>query len=391
MSDQDDDRVITAAQRVVDGPADRVLEDRYTDLDAPGVGGGGDGPAIPSPYPRRVDPQLQPAKRDHPLRIALGIVSRQKAYSPLRLAIADLTDDPKHPVYAGYRDEEQTFIASMAKLAILLPAFGLREAVREASAVIGAKTAGDVLKLLAKAWASEFRRFNRRNANNTAPNLPRLFSVTPWKDKLFSVDFTAQGDSDWSKRGFLQRMGLALDISDNEAAASCIRDLGFPYIHGVHRSAGLLNEKGRGLWLSLDFGGRPWDPSFKGSGQAATARSIAELLVLIAQDRFAAPGLWPDIRSIMSAGGDLKQGIYKRLPTAESDTLTAQGKIGYKNAGSFCDGAILRRTSAKGKKLLYVAVALGGADHDDIRRAGSALDDCVLLANGEGVKPTANP
>jgi hypothetical protein len=148
MAALDDDRVITAAQRAVDGTADRVLEDRYTDVEDPGVGGGGGGPSVPSPYPARVDPQLQQAKRDHPLRIALSVVSRKKAFSHLRLAIADLTDDPKHPIYAGYRDQEQTFIASMAKLAILLPAFGLREAVRTASGVIGAKTAADVLNVL---------------------------------------------------------------------------------------------------------------------------------------------------------------------------------------------------------------------------------------------------
>jgi hypothetical protein len=401
MSGPEDDRAVTAAQRVVDGPAERVLEDRYTDLDDPGGGGGGGGPVIPTPYPQRVDPGLWQAPKDHPLAIALGVVSRQKAYAHLRLAVADLTDDPKRPVYAGYRDTEQTFVASMAKIAMLLPAYGLREAARAAAEATTARattvrTGADFLKLLAKTWAGEFGRFNRGGkAVNTPPNLPRILSAARSKETdPFAVEFTTQQDEDWTRSGFVRRLLLALKYSDNDAAASCIRDLGFPYIHGVLKSAGIYDRNG--LWLSLDFGGRVWDPSFGGSGQAATARSVAQLLALVAQDRLAAPGLAAEIHSVMStssggAGSDLESGIRDRLPDSERATLTAQGKIGYLDAGPFADCAIIRRTSAKGARLAYVAVALGGASHDEIKKAGVALDDCVLLAHGEAVKPPANP
>jgi hypothetical protein len=395
VSDADDPRAVTAAQRAVDDPAARVLENRYTDFDEPGGGGGG-GPTIPSPYPTRVDPGLRTAPKDHRLSKALGMVTAQKAYTHLRLAVADLTDDRSRPVYVGYRDSEQTFIASTAKLAILLPAFALREAARDAAAAITAKNEADFFQQLARAWRTAFaRHFRGGKATNTRPDLPRILSAKRAKQTdPFTIDFTMQEAVDWTQRGFHQRMLLALKYSENPAAASCIRDLAFPYIHGVHKSAGLFTRNG--LWVSLDFGGRHWDPDFSGSGQAATARSLAELLTLIAQDRLAASGLAAEIRLVMgtypgaSAGSDLGRGILDRLPEAEKSTLSLQGKIGYDD-GLFADAIILRRTSAKGKNLAYVAVALGGKSHEEIQQAGVALDDCMLLAHGEAVKLPANP
>jgi hypothetical protein len=66
----------------------------------------------------------------------------------------------------------------------------------------------------------------------------------------------------------------------------------------VLKEMGLFDKKGP--WLSLDFGGRAWDPDIKGSGQAATARSLAQLLTLVAQDRLVASGLAKEIRQVMS-------------------------------------------------------------------------------------------
>jgi hypothetical protein len=72
--------------------------------------------------------------------------------------------------------------------------------------------------------------------------------------------------------------------------------------------------------------------------------------------------------------------------------VTYQNKIGYiEPSGPFGDAAVLRRRTKKGLNLLYVAVALGGRSHQEIQRAGSALDDCVLLANGEEIWKPADP
>ena len=393
MVQEEDPRVVTAAQAAVDGPAERVLEDRYTDFDNAGGGGGGSSaPAIPSPYPARVDPGFYSAPKDHPLRKALAAVSKQKAYSHMRLAIADLTDDPKRPVYVGYDDTKQTFIASTAKLAILQPAFMLRKAARDAVAAITAKDDKEFFRKLAKAWASEFRRFNSgvKDANNSAPVLPRILTARRAKNTdPFTIDFNAQATGNVATAGFLARMTQSLKSSSNENSASCIRDLGFPYIHGVAKEAGFYVKNG--LWVSRDFGGRDWFPGFKGSVQAGTARSIAELLALLAQDRLVEPGLASEIRLIMAGEGqyassDLDHGIWDRLTDAERRTYSHQSKVGYAD-GVFGDCGIIRRKSAKGASLVYIAVGFGGKSHDEIKQVAAELDDCVLLAHGEPVKP----
>jgi len=203
----------------------------------------------------------------------------------------------------------------------------------------------------------------------------------------FSIDFTRrQGGVD----GFFEDMKWSLKSSVNSSSARCIGDLGFPYIFGVNKSAGFLTTKG--LWVSLDYSGKHWDPSFTGSGQAATARSLAELLTLVAQDRLVRSILAGDLRMLMAgegqyAGSDLDQGIRDRLPDAEKAHTQMQGKVGYEG-GVFGDCAILRRKETKsGLNLAYIAVALGGTSHEEIRRAGAALDDCILLGNGKAVKP----
>ena len=390
MPDPDDHRAVSDAQRAVDGPAARVLEDRYTDWEDPsGGGGGGVVATIPSPYPTRVDPGFVYANSKHPLRIALDVVSRQKAYSHLKLALVDLTKDPKKPDYAGYSDDQQMYVASTAKLAILTPALALREAVRGAADAIQAKDDVAFFKELNKAWSSEFRRFSRggKDVNNSVPVLSRIFTAKRAKDSdPFTIDFTQrQGGAD----GFLEDMKWSLKSSVNSSSARCIRDLGFPYIFGVNKSAGFFTTKG--LWVSLDYGGKHWDPSFTGSGQAATARSLAALLALVAQDRLVRPGLAAELRTLMAGEGqwassDLESGIMARLPDAEKAKIEMQGKVGYEG-GTFGDCAILRRKGPKDLKLAYIAVVLGGRSHDEVKLAGSALDDCVLLANGQAVKP----
>jgi hypothetical protein len=88
---------------------------------------------------------------------------------------------------------------------------------------------------------------------------------------------------------------------------------------------------------------------------------------------------------------DLATGIYNRLSDEERKTLTRQGKIGYLDKGPFADCAIIQRTTAKGTMLSYVAVALHGKSHDEIKDVGAELDDCILIAHGEPKKPVAAP
>jgi hypothetical protein len=367
----------------------------FADTDDKGDGGGGGSPPaqLPLPYPSKADPGLADAAKGDKLLQCFTDLTKKKAFAHLKLALIDLTDAGQGIApYVGYKDKDLTFVGSTAKIALILPAFALRQAARSAAAILVPPPApGDFFNQLESAWDKEFRRgFRGGKANDTKPDLRAILAARPDPHGgPLKVDFTNQQDQDLKKAGFRPRLILALDLSVNEAAAVCIDDLGFPFIHEAHRVAGVDGTDG--LKLNLDFGGKTWDTSF-GGGQHATARWIAELLVLIARDRLVANGLATEIHDVMSADHpDLATGIDNRLTADEMKSVTRQGKIGYLDQGPFADCAIIQRTTAKGTALSYVAVALNGKSHDEIREAGAALDDCILIAHGEPAKPVPAP
>jgi len=367
-----------------------------------GAGGGGgtsSSAQLPSPYPLQADPGLTDAPKGDKLRQCFADLTKKKAFAHLKLALVDLTGAGKGTVpYVGFKDNELTLVASTAKLAMILPAFALRQAARSAAALlVPPPTPGNFFNQLDSAWDKEFRRgFRGGKANDTKPDLRAILAARPASraGAPLKINFTIQQNTDRTKAGFYPLLELALsELSDNAAAAVCIDRLGFPYIHEAHRAAQVDSKGGKdGLKLNSDFGLKTWDPSF-GGGQHATARWIAELLVLIARDRLVANGLAPEIHDVMCLKPpDLATGIDNRLSSDESKTLTRQGKIGYLDTGPFGDCAIIQRTTAKGTMLSYVAVAFHGNSHDEIKEVGAELDDCILVAHGEPKKkPVATP
>jgi hypothetical protein len=375
-------------QRVVEGIADRVLEDRYTDAEATGVGGGS-APGWPSPFPRYIDPQLVRVGKDHPLAAGLGVVARKPEFATLRMAVADLTSDVMHPAYTGVNDETLTEISSMGKLCLLIPSFALREAVRTATQLHETKDPPALFLELAKAWKKEIEQHFNKKGNDSLPRLDLVLSDHSANGKWpFKFDFPNTAADQLSQVGFRRHLRGALRLSDNDMAAHAIRRLGFPFIKGAMEAARLWGPKR--FILNLDYGGQWWDGSNKSVAQAATARGVAELMTLVAQDRMVTPGLSPDIRTVMgsfregSADPDIFDGLRGILTDAERATMDGLNKVGYlKPNGPFGDAAIIRHQSAKGLRLHYVVVILNATSHAVVQKAAQAIDDLIMLAHGE--------
>lgn len=400
MGDPLDDRAVTAGQRAVDQPADRVLEDRYTDDDGAGGGGGGGGqPAIPSPFRPKVDPNFVEAPRDHPLRKALAQMAARTAFKNMRFALVDMTADKTRPVYAGSSDTARVFVASMAKLALLLPSFSLRESAREAAAILKPMDGPKFLAQLNKAWQPEIRRYFRNGkAKDSHPRLDQILGLTRnSSNDPYEVDFARPPASNPTQAAYALDLELAVQRSSNDSAGVCIQALGFPYIKGVHDVAGLGAP--RGFALDVDYRNNFWDPAIGGTHEEASARAVASLLTLISQDRFVVPGLIQDLRDVMWWNGsgvsgaglsDIAETLHSVLPQQDAVTLVAQGKIGYVEPGRHGDSAIISRAAGK-SRIRYVAVALGADDHETVQQAGLALDDCILIANGLPPKQPPGP
>jgi len=97
----------------------------------------------PSAY--RIAPKLQGC---------LMSVMKQRKFAHIRVAIADLTKDAKAPEFAGYKHKEQVFVASIAKIAVVLAAFQLRHDLNIGAASVPSGTLDDLFSKVRYSWAA---------------------------------------------------------------------------------------------------------------------------------------------------------------------------------------------------------------------------------------------
>jgi hypothetical protein len=332
-----------------------------------------------------LDAHLEEAGKDHILRVAVDTVSATKPFTDLSLVLVDLSTAGKR-LYAGVKDREQRFIASIAKIAIMFAAFQLRKVAKEGAALLTVKKEAEVYAALTKGWGAKIQRHNRsgKGSDNSLPSFGRIFQLMQLQNGAWVLEFatTALGGS--RDHSFSDRLRDTVFLSDDGSAADCVRDLGFPFINGALSEAG-LQKRGRGLWLSMDFMGHHWDPEAAAarefSAQASTARVLAEFMTLLQFDELL-PGTAAEMFGMMSGLTDGNQvgigsfiggGAKEHLSDAEQKTLNVRGKLGYLDAGPYNDSAIVERSSKYGP-LKYVAVVLGAKDRDVAIAAGRALD-----------------
>jgi hypothetical protein len=381
--------------RVVRGPADRVLADRYTgEPGDDGAGGGGtavEAPAVDPPQPVfPMDPWLEP---DSALQACLAKVAAIEKYKGLRFALVDLTGDVTNPRYAHVGGEKQTSIDSMAKLGVFAAAYLLRDQVRTAAALLRGEKKEKVLKRLNAEWKPYWEaRIDGRPKDS--PKLEKIFEVDLGGPEHWQVRFKWEPigenmmndlghSADAGNVAFRNRLELMMRWSSNAAASACMTDLGFQAVNSLLADAGFFEmNRGGGLWLSKLYGrdvywGRR-DPAGGGTVQGGTARAIAEVLTLMAQDRLVRPGVAAEMRRIMSAGQGHGYGswIVNAIEAKGRQVNRYVAKVGL--FGRVSDCALMDRTTADGQALQYIMVVLNSPDDATMKDVSVLLDDCIL-------------
>jgi hypothetical protein len=275
----------------------------------------------------------------------------------LRLAVVYLPNSAK-PVYAGFDDQEETWVFSVAKLLMMYAAFQLRHDLGELGARSQAITQDDLIKDARDQWATApEQRVKSILASDQSfpkagpPDLKRIFTMVHggegWK-----VDFTRSNktikdlaglhdqleDSDvptglalLDQLGFLDRMKLAIGWSDNIAAATCVRDVGYPYMAALTLQSGLYDydqqaRKGPGgLWLGGDYTkgavAGPWKVSPVGEfPSAGTAKALATFMTLLARDRLVDPKASAEMRDLMDHL-KIRAELFKGVPEGQAVTV----------------------------------------------------------------------
>jgi hypothetical protein len=239
-------------------------------------------------------------------------------------AVVDLTDDPLRPAYAGWKDTTPRAVASLGKLLPLYCAYRLRADLRRWSREL---SIGD-LGALAANVREEYRR--KGATTPTRPRIEKLATLVAAGDvdfthvpktepflELFHVDTVRKArtfgklgsdtalDIELADPTFREQLRLMGGWSDDVSAAVVIEALGFRYLWAAAKATGLFRDSWPaltrndtrpgprgGLFIALDYWGTRWTRRADDAPtaaetflQAGTARSVASLMTMLAQDR----------------------------------------------------------------------------------------------------------
>ena len=210
----------------------------------------------------------------HAFRDAIGTVSddaHKTAYNA-NGALPDVSTIPMvivalgpggRPSFAGQNMYRMYYSGSLLKVAAMYGAFQLRKAVSDFANTLPFGFTQDQV----------FQRFERASDAKiltSAPTLPESTRVVPkYTDILkvtpdathYKVEFLNLGDH--SRRDFDLHLHQMVEKSHNPSAGVCIQNLGYSWINGVLREAGMFNEDAKeprnsldhfsGIWLAGDY------------------------------------------------------------------------------------------------------------------------------------------
>jgi len=111
--------------------------------------------------PSVMDPKIYDGPENYKvaprLQDCLNKVMKMANLRPIKVALVDLTKNLMRPEFAGSGFKEQVFVASVAKIAAMLAVFQLRQDLRAAWSIKGAKTLAELFDRVRDDWAATQR------------------------------------------------------------------------------------------------------------------------------------------------------------------------------------------------------------------------------------------
>jgi hypothetical protein len=276
--------------------------------------------------PPIADPMSANDKMGRALSAAIAAVESRLRLSsgsfPVPMTIADISSNAGPFPVAGYREDEEDYIASEAKVAVMYAAYVLRDMVRRFAAALNIKTAKELFNQISrmngavrKIVPAALLGASRIKDQHLIPSYSTTFAAKPLGSTL-DIQFTSTFD---------RALEGMIVPSNNASAAECVHGVGYGYLNGSLSGGGFFDAATRkGIWVAGDFlGGTGWPAANivttandGPSAQASTTRAMARLVSLIATKRALDSGscdemlgrmhrasIGPDMPWIARAGG----------------------------------------------------------------------------------------
>ncbi len=299
--------------------------------------------AIPGPFSWKTSLTL------NPVAFTPAQVARLRAAVPGFDAMGvALVDVGKRSAVAYASNFTKTgFAASLPKIVAMYAAFYLQDRLKAIKGALGTASLAQIESTLRKEWGPAIKATVPRSAGDF-PDITSIF---------------ASPGFDFSSR-FKKDLEAMMKKSDNWAAGRCIHRIGYDYINGALTHAGLYSAAEKsGFWLAGDYipdshasnrdGARI--PGM-GTGQAASAKAAALLLVHLARDELISADASRGMKDVMT---NAYSWVRYEMEAAHPGA-TVYGKLGLMGGakGSTHDCAIVKHDDAH-----YVIVTLfGGAN-----------------------------
>ncbi|MFI9587039.1 hypothetical protein ACIHCQ_35665 [Streptomyces sp. NPDC052236] len=287
--------------------------------------------AYPDPLASAADATMQSALKAK--RQALSLAGAPNAGN-LAMTVVVLTGfegTRQHP-WAGLRENEEHYASSLVKIAAMHAAFDLRASADQLATAGGLTTWPQIEAALVAAFNPEI-----------AAHTPALISGSPSlgaQDKTRRPDYSAvlrPGSGPDFTVDFTQAQMDAFENmmvdQKNPGATVTIHGLGYPYLNGKIADDGFFDGTSHGVWLAGDYA-QQW-PAARipcvndvDTAQGTTARHLAKLMTLLADDVLVGPLSSAGMKDLMARAGNFFPGTTPPIWPANGRFSATHGKVG---------------------------------------------------------------
>lgn len=234
--------------------------------------------------------------------------------------------------YAGFRDTEMFFSASLLKVAAMLAAFELRQSANDFTLTFGSCDATAVFSGMKNTFDTDIEnsapRFLAEPGIVSTMRVPKYATIFAPPTPLASGGCLIAFDPT-----FADDLRQMIVPSNNNSASVTIQRLGYSWINGLLSRAGLFNQgTEQGIWLAGTFTGafpavRVPSSNDGPSAQATTTVDMARFLALLIE------GTTLDSRGVDGIADDMRGLLAEAQLVGDSSWMTTGARPGYLGLG----------------------------------------------------------